>query len=161
MKKVLLFPLFLCLFLTTACKDEDEPEPQPTIIDVVVRKEVETASGSVKEEPASAIIHLWPAEDRDFDVEASGTDIYIGYAYDKNTGEYKTAKYGSVGSSMNERIEPGKYFIYVLLMKSSRSGSLAYSHTYFEIKEGETLELEKTFSHDVPSETFEEWDKNK
>jgi len=160
MKKALLLPLLLCLFLTACKEDETDPGPLETLIDVDVRKEVKAASGSVKREPATAIIHIWPAEGRDFDVEASGSDIYIGSAYDKNSGEYKAAKYGSVGSHMNEPIEPGKYFVYVVLMKSSKSGSQAYSYKYFDIKEGETLELKKTFSHDVPSETFEAWDKN-
>ena len=163
MKKYLLFPLFLCLFLT-ACKDEEsdpEPEPLPSAVDADVKKQVKAASGAISAKPASAIIHIWPADNSDFDVEASGSDVYIGYAYDKVSGEYKTAKYGSVGTRMNEPVEPGKYFIYVLLMKSSGSGSLAYSHTYFEVKEGEKMKLSKTFSYDVPSETFEEWDKNK
>ncbi|MCJ8167447.1 hypothetical protein MKJ04_21580 [Pontibacter sp. E15-1] len=115
----------------------------------------------MKREPVSAIVHVWPAENQDFDVQASGSDIYLGYAYDKISGKSKTAKYGAVGSRMNEQIKPGKYFIYVVLKKSSETGSLAYSYRYFEVKEGETVTLQKTFSHDVPSETFEEWDKNK
>jgi len=160
MKKILLLPLFFCLFLTACKDDEADTGPQETTIDVEVRKEVKASSGSIKREPAKAIIHIWPADDRDFDVEASGSDIHIGSLYDKNSGEYKSAKYGSVGDHMNEPIEPGKYFIYVVLMKSSQSGSLAYSYKYFDVKEGETLELKKTFSHDVPSETFEAWDKN-
>ena len=158
MKKVLLFPLLLCLFLT-ACKEED-PEPAPTTIDADIFKKVKNASGSISTKPASAIIHVWPAEDRDFDVEASGPDIYVGSIYDKNSGDYVTAEYGAVGNRIDEPIKPGKYFIYVVLMKSSESGSLAYSYKYFEVKEGETLELKKTFSHDVPSETFEAWEKN-
>ncbi|GAA4434215.1 hypothetical protein GCM10023188_24880 [Pontibacter saemangeumensis] len=147
----------------TGCKDEDEPEPEPlpSAVDADIKKQVKYSSGAIETKPASAIIHIWSAEDADFDVEASGTDIYVGSAYDKNSGEFKTAIYGSVGSRMKEPVEPGKYFIYVLLKKSSSSGSLAYSHTYFEIKEGENLQLKKTFSHDVPSGAYEEWDKNK
>lgn len=161
MKKVLLLPLFLFLSLT-ACKDEDDPEPEPeSSIVVEVRKEVKAASGAVTKEHVSAIIHIWPAEGRDFDVEASGSDIYIGYAYDKNSGDYETAENGSVGWRMNEPIEPGRYFIYVVLKKSTDSGSLAYSYRYFDVKEGEKVILTKNFSHNVPSETFEEWDKNK
>ncbi|WP_161890667.1 hypothetical protein [Pontibacter russatus] len=162
MKKFLLFPLFLCLFLTS-CKDEEIPEPEqkPGFVDADIKKQVKYSSGFIGEKAATAIIHIWDADSADFDVEASGSDLRIGYAYDKVSGEYKTSKYGSIGSRMSEPVVPGKYFIYVVLMKSSDSGSMAYSYTYFDVAEGKELELKKTFSHDVPSEAYEPWEKNK
>ena len=162
MKKILLFPLFLCLFLTS-CKDDEIPEPEqkPGFVDADIKKQVKYSSGFISAEPATAIIHIWDADSAEFDVEASGADMRIGYAYDKLSGEYKTSKYGSIGSRMSEPVVPGKYFIYVVLMKSPGTGSMAYSYTYFEVEEGKELELKKTFSYDVASEAYEEWDKNK
>jgi hypothetical protein len=160
MKKNLLLPLLLFVFLT-ACKDEeDAPEPQ-TRIDLEVSKQKLDSSGKVTVNRAPAIIHIWKAEDRDYDVEASSSDMYIGYAYDKVSGTHKTAEYGSVGSVAKEVVKPGRYFVYVLLMKSSSAGSLAYSYTTVDVKEGETLALKKVFSHDIGTEQYEEWDKNK
>jgi len=159
MKKALLLPLFLFLLLT-ACKDEDDPEPVTKVV-VDTKKQEKSPDGKITTVSASAIVHIWNAENADFDVEASGSDVYIGYIYDKNTDDYVTADYGSVGAHMNEIIEPGKYFVYVLLMKSAGSSSLAYSYKYFEVKEGETATLKKVFSHNAPAGAFEEWDRNK
>ncbi|MCC9134859.1 lipoprotein [Pontibacter silvestris] len=153
--KKLLFPLLILLILS-ACIDE-EPEPI-TKMDLVVTKENKLSSGSITAESKMAIIHVWQADNREFDVDAS-PDIQLGYAYDKESNSFQTMNYGAVGKRMNERIKPGRYFIYVLLPKSSAEGSLAYSYTYFDIKEGETASLSKTFSYDVASGAFEAWEK--
>jgi hypothetical protein len=159
MKRILLLPLLFFVFLT-ACKDEEDAAEPQTRINIEVSKQKLDSSGKVTVNRAPAIIHIWNAEDKDFDVEASSSDMYIGYAYDKVSGTYKTAEYGSVGSVAKEVVKPGKYFVYVLLMKSSSTGSLAHSYTTVDVKEGETLELKKVFSHDVGTEQYEEWEKN-
>ncbi|WP_187262302.1 hypothetical protein [Pontibacter beigongshangensis] len=107
-----------------------------------------------------AIIHVWQAENKDFDLALS-PDIQVGNVYDKNTASFHTIDYGAIGSTMNEKVLPGRYFVYVLLPKSAGNGGLMYSYTYFEIKKGETLPLKKIFSHDTPTGTFEPWDQNK
>jgi hypothetical protein len=160
MKNHLLIPLLLLLFLA-ACKDEQEKPPTPTTkIILEVKKQSKNASGQKTIEAVPAIIHMWPAENCEFDVGAS-PDIHFGYAFDKASNSYKTMKYGAIGSRMSEVIKPGRYFVYVLLPKSSSSGSLAYSYTYFDIKEGENLQLSKTFSVDIGSGQYESWEKNK
>jgi hypothetical protein len=162
MKFLLLFPLFV-LFLFSSCKDKDDDEQQPTPATKVileVMKQSKSSSGQVSLVPASAIIHMWVADNSDFDVAAS-PEIHVGSAFDKTSNSFKTMKYGAIGSRMSETIEPGRYFVYVLLPKSSGSGSLAYSYTYFEIKQGETLNLKKTFGSEVGSGQFESWEKNK
>jgi hypothetical protein len=161
MRYLLLFPLVVFLLLSS-CKDKDkEKTPIPaTKVILEVMKQSKSSSGQTTLAPASSIIHVWVADNRDFDVAAS-PDIHVGSVFDKTSNSFKTIKYGAIGSRMNEAIEPGKYFVYVLLPKSSASGSLAYSYTYFEIKQGETLPLRKTFSSDIGSGQFESWEKNK
>ncbi|WP_439882369.1 hypothetical protein ACSX1A_04215 [Pontibacter sp. MBLB2868] len=157
MKKSFILPLFFLLLLS-ACKD-DEPDPETRMI-VEVKKQQQSSSGSITTEKSQAIIHVWEAENREFDVAAS-PDIYLGNIYDKTSETFKTLEYGAIGSRMSEKVEPGRYFIYILLPKSSGNGSLAYTYTYFTIKEGETLKLEKTFGFDLAEGSFEKWDKNK
>jgi hypothetical protein len=126
-----------------------------------VKKQEKSSTQQITDKPVNAIIHVWNAENSDFDVAASGSDIYVGYAYDKTSKTYKDATYGAVGSAMLETIKPGRYFVYVVLSKTSRAGSLAYSYTYVDVKEGQVLQISKTFSHDVASGAFEAWEKNK
>ncbi|PKV66887.1 hypothetical protein [Pontibacter ramchanderi] len=154
--KTILVPLLVFL-LFASCKDEKDPEPvSETIMDLKVMKQKKSSSGQTITEPASAIIHVWKAENREFDVAAS-PDIHFGYVYDKISQSYVTMNYGAIGSKMRERIEPGKYFVFVLLPKSSDNTSLAYSYSYFEIKKGETLNLVRTFSHNVSPGAYESW----
>jgi hypothetical protein len=157
MKKLLLLSLSILTFLT-ACKKEKEAEPKTRVI-VDITKQNISASGEIIEKPTLAIIQIWSAEGSDFDINAS-PDIHVGYAFDKNTGSFKTINRGAIGSSMNERLAPGRYFVYVFLPKSSGKGSLAYSYTYFDIKQGETLKIVKTFSHSDCTGEFESWEKN-
>lgn len=159
MKKLLLLPFILLLSLSACKKDGNEPVPD-TVINLEVMKQKKSSSGTITAEPESAIIYMWNAEDREFDVAAS-PDIQYGAAYDRVNDTSVTMKYGAIGSRMKEKIIPGRYFIYVVLPKSSKSGSLAYSYTYIDIKEGETLNLTKTFSHDLGAGMYEEWSKNK
>lgn len=158
MNKLLLLPL-LVLLLLSSCKEEEEPVLR-TEMNLEVMKQKRSSSGEITVEPVSAIIYVWNAENRDFDVNAS-PDIHFGSAYDKLNGTSQTMRYGSIGIRMREAVQPGRYFAYVLLPKTASSGSLAHSYTYFEIKKGETLDLTKTFSHDAAPNTFEDWDKNK
>ncbi|MFD2512608.1 hypothetical protein ACFSRY_01905 [Pontibacter locisalis] len=159
MRKSFLLPiLFLIIF--TSCKD-DEPEVIPeTRLTIEVSKQEASSTGSISTERTTAIIHVWEAAGRDFDVSKS-PDIYLGNVYDNNSETYKTIEYGAIGSRMVEKIEPGRYFVYVLLPKSNNSGSLAYSYTYFDIKKGDNLKLSKTFSHDLDEGIYEKWDKNR
>lgn len=133
----------------------------PTRLILKVSKQELAGAGQFTAQPTPAIIHVWKAENREFDVPASASDIYLGFAHDKVSKTSYTADYGAVGSAMNEEIEPGKYFIYVLLNKSANTGSLAHSYTYFEIKEGQKLNLKKTFAYNVGTEQYEDWNKNK
>lgn len=153
-----LYTLLILLFIT-ACKEEDTPSPK-TRYDIEVRKQIKDSAGKVTAKPTLALIYMWPSEGRDFDVSASGSDVYAGAVYDKNSGTLVTAKYGAVGAVMNEEVEPGKYFVYVTLPKSSEQSSLVHSYTYFELKEGETLEVRKTFGYSLTPGQFEEWGKN-
>ena len=157
MKKLLLLPLLLVLLLSS-CKKE---EPVlATRMELQVMKQKKSSSGKVTVEPTTAMIHVWNAENKEFDVNAS-PDIQYGSAYDKLSESSHTMKYGAIGSSMKEGIKPGRYFVYVVLPKSSGNGSLAYSYSYFDVKKGETIKLAKTFSHDVGEGMYEDWDKNK
>lgn len=158
MKKSCLLPILILLFFS-ACKDKEEPAPE-TKLTVEVRKQVKSSSGDISKERTTAIIQIWEAQGRDFDVSKS-PDIHLGNAYDSNSETYKTIKYGAIGSRMVEKIEPGRYFIYVLLPKSSEGSSLVYSYTYFTIEEGEELNLQKTFSYNLAEGAYEAWDKNK
>jgi hypothetical protein len=161
MKKILLFFVALLAFVT-ACKDKEEDAPAPqTKIDLAIKKEKLGASGKVSVDRAAAIMHMWRTEDAEFDVEDPSADMRIGYAYDKVSGSHKASEYGAIGSVMREPVKPGRYFVYVSLMKSSGPGSLAYSYTTVDIKEGETLKLEKVFKHDVGTEQYEEWGESK
>ncbi len=159
MKKLLILPL-LILLAFTGCKKDDEG-PSETRMALTIFKQEQSATGQITEVPVSAIVHVWKAEGRDFDVAASGADVNVGYLYDKTSQTSYTATAGAVGNSMREKIEPGRYFVYVVLNKSSSAGSQAYSHTYFNVKEGETETLKKTFSFDAANNQFESWAKNK
>lgn len=151
----------LATLLFISCKEESTPAPKPeTIMDLKVMQQRKLSSGQIVAEPTQAIIHVWKAENRDFDVSSS-PDIHYGYVFDKQSQSFVTMDYGAIGSKMRERIEAGKYFVHVLLPKSSNNTSLAYSYSYFEIKTGETLNLVKTFSHDISPESYEDWEKNK
>lgn len=158
MKKLILLPILALIFLFSCEKDSPKPEV-PTLMNLKVMKEKKLSSGTINTEPKTAIIHVWNAEGSEFDVAAS-PDIIFGYAYDKSSASFKTMKYGAIGSVMKEKIEPGRYFVYVLLPKSSEKSSLAYSYSYFEIKAGQTLDLLKVFNYDVSPGTFEQWDEN-
>ncbi|MDO6389265.1 hypothetical protein Q4E40_03940 [Pontibacter sp. BT731] len=158
MKKFILLPILALFFLFSCEKDSPKPE-LPTLMNLKVMKEKKLSSGTITTEPKTAIIHVWNAENSEFDIDAS-PDIIFGYAYDKSSASFKTMKYGAIGSVMKEKIEPGRYFIYVLLPKSSDRSSLAYSYSYFEIKAGQTLDLFKVFSYDISSGTFEQWSEN-
>jgi hypothetical protein len=158
MKKLLILPLLFLLAFTGCKKDGDGPAD--TRLALTIFKQEQSSTGDITEIPASAIVHVWKAEGRDFDVAASGTDINIGYAYDKTTQTSYTANHGAVGNTMREKIEPGRYFVYVVLPKSANAGSQAYSHTYFDIKEGQTKTLKKVFSYNVANNQFENWAKN-
>ncbi len=158
MKRFLLLPIMI-LVLLAACKKEQEQEPA-TRVNIDVMRQSKSSSGQITAHPTSAIIHIWAADNCEYDVEAS-PDISVGAAFDKTSNSYKTMKYGAIGSSMNEKVKPGRYFVYVLLPKSSSKGSLAHSYTYFEVKQGQTLSLTKTFSYDVETGEFENWEENK
>ncbi|WP_162051500.1 hypothetical protein [Pontibacter pamirensis] len=157
MNKLLLLPLLFILFLSSCKKDEPVLS---TTMNLEVMKQKKSSTGEITVEPTSAIIHVWSAENREFDVNAS-PDIHFGSIYDKTTKSFQTMRYGAIGIRMREHIQPGRYFANVLLPKSSNKGSLAYSYTYFEIKKGENLDLTKIFSHDVESGVYEDWDLNK
>lgn len=158
MKKRILLPILALIFLFSCEKDSPKPE-LPTLMNLKVMIEKKLSSGTIATEPKTAIIHVWNAEGSEFDIAAS-PDILFGYAYDRSSASFKTMKYGAIGSVMREKIEPGRYFVYVLLPKSSDSSSLAYSYSYFEIKAGQTLDLFKVFSHDIGSGTYEQWGDN-
>ena len=159
MKKLLILPL-LILTILTSCNQVDDTVTPPSRVVINVNKQF-IENGSTVTKPANAIIHLWKAEDRDFDVAASGEDIYVGYAYDKTSKSSFNADYGSVGFAINEDLTPGRYFVYVVLNKSSASGSQAYTHTYIDIKAGERFFYSKVFSHDVGNQQYEVWTKNR
>ncbi|MCX2741736.1 hypothetical protein [Pontibacter anaerobius] len=160
--KNLLFLIMLPVIMLFSCK-EDDPEPAEKRGQIIldIKKQTKDSSGKIGVKPQYATVYVWNAENRNFDVDASGTDVYLGYALDNTSNSFKTSDYGAVGYRMDEKIEPGKYFIFVMLPKSSSRGSLANSYTYFEVKAGEALEMEKIFSHDIESEQTEAWDKNK
>lgn len=159
LKQALALPLFFFLLLT-GCKDTESTPTPPTNLVLSVLKQNLSASGEITETPVSSTIYVWKADNKDFDVNASGTDIYIGYAYEKNSKSYINAQQGGIGLTLSEELAPGRYFVYVLLPKTNKTGSQAYSYTYLNIAEGQTLTTKKVFSHNVGTKAYEEWSKN-
>ncbi|MFT2011547.1 hypothetical protein ACMA1I_22945 [Pontibacter sp. 13R65] len=159
MNKKILFLFFIVLM--SACKRDNEPAPEPVSRFILsVSKETMSSTGEITAEPIKAIIHVWKAENSNFDVNAS-PNLFVGEVYDKTSGTFRSIEYGAIGTKMNEMLQPGRYFVYVLLPKSTGSSDLAYSYTYIDIKEGKNLSLTKTFKYTTGAGMYDAWVKSK
>lgn len=162
MKNLLSILSLLALFTFGGCKKDDEVQPEPTAdIDLGVFKITQDpATGKSVRTPLVCTIWMWGSDNREFDIAASGSEIYVGRILDKKTQTYASAEYGAIGVQMTEQIKPGKYLVYVVINKSDQPGSQAYSYKYVEVGDDKKLSFKKVFSKDIGSMQYEEWDKN-
>ncbi|MDQ3292293.1 MAG: hypothetical protein M3Q05_13480 [Bacteroidota bacterium] len=162
MKNLLSILLLLAVFAFGGCKKDDEvnPDEENAKVDLGVFKITKDATGKAIKAPINCTIWMWRTENRDFDVAASGSEIYVGRAFDKTTKTHISADYGAIGVVMTEKIKPGKYLVYVVINKSDSPGSQAYSYTNVEVGAEKTLNFKKVFSENVGTMQFEAWEKN-
>lgn len=163
MKKQLLLLLLLPAVLSASCsKSESESTPvesKPGYIIHVKRNDKLSTGELVANYTKAAAIHVWKADNKDFLI-SSITDGVSGYAYDNTTKASIKADYTYVSSSdVTQNVDPGKYFVFVILPEQSNGGSFAYSHKTFEVKKGDVITLTKIFSTSTKSLSFEDWDK--
>ena len=163
MKNLLsVFPvLFLLVF--AGCKKDDEVNPIPTgDIDLGIYKSMlDPATGKTSKQAVQCTIWMWKTDNRSLDLAGSGSEIYVGRILDKNTKGYVSAEYGAIGINMREEVETGKYLVYVFINKSDQKGSQAYSYTNIEVKKDKKITIQKTFSQDIGTQQYEEWNTNK
>ena len=161
MKNLFSIILLLSLFSFVSCeKEEVDAEPSAQVDLGVFRVTQDPTSGKFSKTPAQSTIWMWRSDNREFDVTASGTEVYLGRLYDNKTKTYVSADYGAIGVIMTETIRPGKYFVYVMLNKSDQPGSQAYSYTQVEIGADQKFKFTKTFSSNVGNLQYEAWEKN-
>ena len=163
MKNLLSVLTLLTLLVFGGCKKDDEVKPIPTgDIDLgVFKNTLDPATGKTTRQPIQCTIWMWKKDGRNVDLAASGSEIYVGRILDKNTNKYVSAEYGAIGLNMKEKVETGNYLVYVFINKSDQKGSQAYSYTNVEIKEDKKVSIRKTFSPDVNTLQFEDWNANK
>ncbi|PSR56138.1 hypothetical protein AHMF7605_22850 [Adhaeribacter arboris] len=163
MKNLFSFLLLLAVFTFSGCKKDEEvnPDEESAKVDLGVFKITQDpATGKAVKAPITCTIWMWRTENRDYDIAASGSEIYVGRIFDKTTKTYVSAEYGAIGVVMTEKIKPGKYLVYVVINKSDLPGSQAYSYKNVEIGADQTLNFKKVFSQNVGTMQFEDWEKN-
>ncbi|QNF33698.1 hypothetical protein HUW51_13575 [Adhaeribacter swui] len=163
MKNLLSVLTLLTLLVFGGCKKDDEVKPIPTgDIDLGFFKiSADPATGQTTNTPIQCTIWMWKTDNRNLDLTSSGSEIYLGRILDKNTNKYVSAEYGAIGINMREKVETGKYLVYVFINKSDQKGSLAYTYTNVEIKEDKKVSLRKVFSQDIGTQQYEAWNTNK
>ncbi len=163
MKNLLSVLTLLTLLVFGGCKKDDEVKPIPTgDIDLGIYKNtLDPATGKTTKEAIQCTIWMWKTDNRSLDLAGSGSEAYLGRILDKNTKGYVSAEYGAIGINMREKVETGKYLVYVFINKSDQKGSQAYSYTNVEIKEDKKVSIRKTFSQDIGTQQYEEWSTNK
>lgn len=162
MKKSLLLFLLPAILLMSCSKSESESTPiesNPGYI-IHVKRNTKLSTGElVADYTKAAAIHVWKADGKEFSI-ASITDGVNGYAYDNFTKSSIKSDYTYVSTSdVTQNVDPGKYFVFVILPEQSNGGSFAYSHKTFEVKKADVITLTKIFGTSTTSLTFQEWDK--
>ncbi|QMU30067.1 hypothetical protein [Adhaeribacter radiodurans] len=163
MKNLFSILLLLVVFSFSGCQKDDEVNPDEASAQVdlgVFKITQDPTSGKAVKAPLNCTIWMWRTENHDYDVAASGSEIYVGRIFDKTTKTYVSAEYGAIGVVMTEKIKPGKYLVYVVINKSDQLGSQAYSYTNVEVGAEKTLNIKKVFSQNVGTMQFEAWEKN-
>lgn len=160
MKNLFSIILILSLFSFVSCKKDDAAEPSAKMELGVFKITQDSATGKTSRTQAVATIWMWNTENRELDVAASGSEIYLGRIYDKTTKTYVSSEFGAIGTSMIETIKPGNYLIYVMLNKSDLPGSQAYSYTTVQVSDDQKLSFKKIFSLNVGTQQYEPWEKN-
>ena len=148
MKKLLL--LFGIIISFTACSDDEgvpvnENKNGSLSFDSYYVDKLSTGEER-KTAQSLAIIHIWNADDTDFDFEKSKNDLMSGYVYDNIEGKSLKANRTYMNKwTLSEELKPGKYVIYVNYGQkvSSKQTEFSYSYTYFEIKKQEVTFLKK------------------
>ena len=163
MKNLLSVLTLLTLLVFGGCKKDDEVEPIPTgDIDLGIFKLTpDPETGKATRKAVQSTIWMWKTDDRNLDLTASGSEIYLGRILDKNTNKFVSAEYGAIGINMREKVETGKYLLYVFINKSDQKGSQAYTYTNVEIKEDKKVSIRKVFSQDIGTQQYEDWNLNK
>lgn len=161
MKNLFFILLLLSIFSFVSCKKDDvDAEPLAQVDLGVYRITEDPTTGKTARTPANSTIWLWNSDNREYDINASGTEIYLGRIYDTKTKTFVSADQGAIGTVMTETIKPGKYMVYVMLNKSDQPGSQAYSYTQVEIGADQKFKFTKTFSLTLGDQQYEEWEKN-
>lgn len=161
MKKHLLLLLSVITFLSCS-KSEGESTPIESKAGYIihVKRNSKLSTGEiVANYTKAAAVHVWKAEERSFSI-ASLTDAINGYAFDNVTKASVKSDYTYISTSdVSQNVDPGKYFVFVVLPEQSSGGSFAYSHTVFEVRKADVVTITKIFSTSTKPLTFENWDK--
>ena len=152
--KKLLFALLLILCFSCTKKEAEQPYT-PTGFSVEVKQATKLSTGQVIESDAKCLIFVWKSDGKDFDL-TKHADMMQGYVLDKNTGVSYKYDYAEQ-NIMSEKVSVGRYFVYVQRTNDGDNSQLAYSYTYFEVKDKEMTMLKKSFTTHVTRGSYEDW----
>src|SRR5690554_8064146 len=114
MKKFLL--LFSICFITFSCSSDDnssETQDGTLIFNSYYVDKLSTGEDHEIIQPL-AVIHIWNADNTDFDFEKSKDDLLSGYIYDKTQNKSLKANYSILNTwTITNELKAGKYVIYV------------------------------------------------
>ena len=156
MKKLLSFLTIVLLTLSCSRSESNDVQVEDPLygtnkggVHVSVFYKKKLSSGELIEEKLTpAVIHIWDATNRDFDVEKSGTSIITGYLFDKNTQQsVKPIITSTYKTSFFETLKAGKYFVYINTGDQTDYSipKWNYSYSYFETKYKEDTKMKKVF----------------
>ena len=162
MKKLLF--LFSICFILFSCSSDDNSEKDSQngtlIFSSYYVDKLSTGEDHEIIQPL-AVIHIWNADNTDFDFEKSKDDLLSGYIYDKTQNKSLKANYSILNTwTITNELKAGKYVIYVNYgEKTNGKATFAHSYTYFEIKKNEATILKKYLKKggDYPAFKYHKW----
>jgi|SRR5690606_7320092 len=162
MKKLLfLFSISLILFSCSSDDNSEKDSQNGTLIfNSYYVDKLSTGEDHEIIQPL-AVIHIWNADNTDFDFEKSKDDLLRGYIYDKIQNKSLKANFSLLNTStLTSEFNAGKYVIYVNYgEKTNGRATFAHSYTYFEIKKNEVTILKKYLKKDgdYPAFKYHKW----
>jgi|SRR5690554_3704302 len=161
MKKLL---SFTAIVLTFSCSSDDDSanEVQNGTLSFNSYYVDKLSTGEERETAQTlALIHIWNADNKDFDFDKSKNDLVSGYVYDNVQKKSLKANYTYLDKwTLSNELKSGKYVMYVNYgQKTEGRATFSYSYKYFEIRKKEVTFLKKYLRKDgsYPAFNYHTW----